>query len=129
MITVFDEKTGDVVPGAKVEVINPDGTKKTYTTDDYGKVTIKNTAPGDYTVAVTDVPKGYTVTTNKKVTLTVKKNKTSSATIKIDKDGKVSVKKKDSSPKTGDDAPLVPVAITFVASLLGFALLFLKKKK
>lgn len=129
VITVFDEKTGDVVPGAKVEVINPDGTKKTYTTDDYGKVTIKNTAPGDYTVAVTDVPKGYTVTTNKKVTLTVKKNKTSSATIKIDKDGKVSVKKKDSSPKTGDDAPLVPVAITFVASLLGFALLFLKKKK
>lgn len=75
-IIITDEKTDDPVPGASIEVTTPTGDKTEHVTDSTGTVTIKDTPAGDYSVVVTDVPKGYTVTKNKKVTITVEKGQT-----------------------------------------------------
>ena len=75
-IIITDEKTDDPVPGAAIEVTTPTGDKTEHVTDSAGTVTIKDTPAGDYSVVVTDVPKGYTVTKNKKVTITVEKGQT-----------------------------------------------------
>ena len=75
-IIITDEKTDDQVPGAAIEVTTPTGDKTEHVTDSTGTVTIKDTPAGDYSVVVTDVPKGYTVTKNKKVTITVEKGQT-----------------------------------------------------
>ena len=75
-IIITDEKTDDPVPGAAIEVTTPTGDKTEHVTDSTGTVTIKDTPAGDYSVVVTDVPKGYTVTKNKKVTITVEKGQT-----------------------------------------------------
>ena len=66
-ITVVDEVTNKPVPGSTVEVKFPDGSTKTYTTDSKGEVNdlADDTPTGDYTVTVTKVPDGYTVTVGK----------------------------------------------------------------
>lgn len=75
-IIITDEKTDEPVPGATIEVTTPTGDKTEHVTDSTGTVTIKDTPAGDYSVVVTDAPKGYTVTKNKKVTVTVEKGQT-----------------------------------------------------
>ena len=71
-ITVLDEKTGNPVPGAQVSVEEPDGSKKTFTTDANGEILnyAAKDANGHYTaklgkykMTVTKVPDGYSVTT------------------------------------------------------------------
>ena len=80
IITVIDEKTGNPVPGATVEVEKPDGTKETLVTDGNGQITKYTekdtnghyTSPtGDYKITVVKVPDGYSVTTGKTETKTV----------------------------------------------------------
>ena len=72
IITVYDEETGDVVPGAEVTITTPDGVTGTFITDSDGQV--KEYAqkdqfgnytqlPGTFTYVVTKVPDGYKVTT------------------------------------------------------------------
>ena len=91
-ITVLEEGTNRVVPGATVEIEAPDGTtfpdgskKIVVTTDKDGKITTyidkngktvdltKGLTPGDYKVTVTKVPDGYKVTTGQTKIVTVKK--------------------------------------------------------
>ena len=72
-ITIKDETTDDPVPGAKVEVTNPDGTKTEYVTDENGEITLEDVPEGDYKVVVKDVPKGYDVTIGTEVKVRVKK--------------------------------------------------------
>ena len=131
IITIYDEKTGGVVPGAKITVTSPSGKETNYTTDENGQVSIKNTAAGDYTVTVTDVPKGYTVTENAEKTVTVATNKTTKAIVKIDKEGDVSVSSKttNSATKTGDSVPIVPMVTLFVLAILGLILLVFARKQ
>ena len=80
-VHVVEEKTGRDVPGAKVEVEYPDGTKKTYTTNDKGEIVDENgntpidVPAGDYKVTVIEVPEGYEVTTGETGTVTVPENK------------------------------------------------------
>lgn len=62
IITIRDEETNEVVPGAEVKVTDPDGDTETYITDVNGQVIIEDTMPGEYTGEVTDVPGDYTVT-------------------------------------------------------------------
>ena len=71
IITVYDEETGDVVPGATIVVTEPDGSEHEYTTDENGQVTVYakkdeygnyTAETGDYTYKVTKVPEGYRVT-------------------------------------------------------------------
>ena len=83
-IKVVDEVTGEDVPGAVVEVTEPDGTVKEYTTDDEGNVTNYKTGAvlGTYRVRVKSAPKGYTVTVNEDQNATVEANKVTEAIAK-----------------------------------------------
>ena len=80
-ITVQEEDTNRLVPGAEVKVttVKPDGTKetKTYTTDSEGKIRITNLpASNEYSYEVTKVPEGYKVTTDgSKTAVAVEKGK------------------------------------------------------
>ena len=131
MITIFDEKTGSVVPGAKIVVTKPNGNTSKYTTNNVGQVSIKKAAVGDYTVTVTEVPKGYTVTKNAEVDVEVVKNKTTVAEVRIDKEGEVSVTAKttQSTTKTGDSVPVIPLAAAFLLAVVGLIVLFVKRQE
>lgn len=111
-VTVYDEKTGDVVPDATVEITTPDGTKKEYKTDENGKIVIDNAQPGDYVVETVEVPSGYEVTLGKKETATVvsKKETTHDVYIDISTPGNLIVTVYDE--KTGDVVPNATVEIT-----------------
>ena len=131
LITIFDEKTGSVVPGAKIVVTKPNGNTSKYTTNNVGQVSIKKAAVGDYTVTVTEVPKGYTVTKNAEVDVEVVKNKTTVAEVRIDKEGEVSVTSKttQSATKTGDSVPVIPLAAAFLLAVVGLIVLFVKRQE
>ena len=120
-IIITDEKTDEPVPGATVEVITPTGDKTEHVTDSTGTITIKDTTAGDYTVVVTDAPKGYTVTKNKKVTVTVEKGQTTEKRVsKNTKDAKNANKalRHAADVKTGSDevAALNKQQVTKVAA-------------
>ena len=130
IITIYDEKTGAVVPGAKIKVTSPSGKTKSYTTDKNGQVKISNTDAGTYKVVVTDVPEGYTVTENAEVEVKVKKNKVTKAKVKIDKEGNVSVttRRTNSSAKTGDSVPVIPIATGLVLAIIGLFILIRRRQ-
>ncbi|MCM1272061.1 MAG: SpaA isopeptide-forming pilin-related protein [Clostridium sp.] len=65
LVIVYDEKTGDVVPGATVEITSPDGNSKSYKTNDDGEITVAKLPAGTYTVKTTEVPDGYDVSVGK----------------------------------------------------------------
>ena len=92
IITVYDEETGNVVPGAEVTITTPDGVTKTFVTDSDGQV--KEYAkkdqfdnytqlPGTFTYVVTKVPEGYKVTTGESQTGTVVADKLTELVAKI----------------------------------------------
>ncbi|MBR0146091.1 MAG: LPXTG cell wall anchor domain-containing protein, partial [Eubacterium sp.] len=92
IITVLDEKTNLPVKDATIEVTEPDGTKKTYTTDENGQVTDYakkdeygnyTAETGDYTYKVTQVPVGYHVTVGEEQTGTVETGKLTELEAKI----------------------------------------------
>ncbi len=99
-IIITDEKTDEPVPGATVEVTTPTGDKTEHVTDSEGTITIKDTPAGDYSVVVTDAPKGYTGQTTEK---RVSKNATDAknarkalrhaADVKTGSEEKISLKK------------------------------------
>ena len=130
IITIYDEKTGSVVPGAKLKVTTPSGKTKSYTTNDKGQVKLTNTDAGTYKVVVTDVPEGYSVTENKSFEVKVKKKKVTEAKVRIDKDGEVTVTKKitKSSAKTGDTVPVKPITAVLVAAIIGLFVLIRKRR-
>ncbi len=115
-ITIKDETTDDPVPGAKVEVTNPDGTKTEYVTDENGEITLEDVPEGDYKVVVKDVPKGYDVTIGTEVKVRVKKgdnkqkivtntgNKSMKAKNTQDAKNAKKALKGAADVKTGDDA-------------------------
>lgn len=83
-IKVVDEETGEDVPGAVVEVTEPDGSVKEYTTDENGNVTKYKTGAvlGAYRIRIKSVPEGYTVTVNDDQNVTVKENTVTEAIAK-----------------------------------------------
>ncbi len=71
-ITVVDQVTGAIVPGATVEIKDPSGNVMgTVITDDKGQIKYTDIATGKYTVTVTDVPSGYTKPTGDPTYVTV----------------------------------------------------------
>ena len=95
-IKVVDEVYGTPVSGAKVEVTQPDGTKKTYQTNSDGEITeysktVKDKtgkdvyiAPvGEYSVKIVSVPDGATVTVGKESTVNVSLGKKSEHIAKV----------------------------------------------
>ncbi len=126
IVTVFDEKTKEVVPGATVEITDPSGNTKEYTTDENGKITIKDLDPGKYQIVTTKVPEGYTVTLGKTETAIVESGKTTSHDVYINTSDKNTT---DTTVKTGDRTNLVLPMILLVLSGLGFVIVSNKKRK
>ncbi len=72
-VVITDEKTGDPIPGATVEIKDEDGNViKTVVTDSTGKTPVvdKLTVGKDYTVHVNKVPDEYSAPEDKKVSIT-----------------------------------------------------------
>ena len=82
-VIVTDEESGDPVGGATIEITNPDGSVSEYTTDDDGKVTIKDTPVGEYIIETTKIPDGYKVSVGEKETVTVNKGQKTTHEVKI----------------------------------------------
>ncbi len=133
-IVVIDEVTGKVVPGAKLEIThNKDKSIKfTKTTDKDGKVTLNPIPTGDYTIVITEVPAGYTVSKNAKQIGTVVTGKITPYEIKITTATTTPNSKtsKEDTPKTGDDTPIrMHLLLMLISAAASSGLLFIKKKK
>jgi len=127
IVTVYDEKTKEVVPGATIKVTAPDGAAKEYTTDKNGKVTLNEIAAGDYKIETVKVPEGYTVTIGKVETAKVVAGKTASHDVYINTK---SVTTTDTHVKTGDTANLKLTFMLMLVSAVGAVyVLSMKKKK
>ncbi len=139
IITVYDEKTGDVVPGATIKVTDPSGVSTEYTTDSKGQVTIKDVPAGNYKIETTKVPDGYTVTVGKTETATVVAGQTAShdvyiktsnaSTTDTTTDTTTTTTNTDTNVKTGDDANLKLPAILMLISVVGVAYVLRSKKR
>lgn len=121
IITVYDEKTGNVVPGATVTVTYPDGSSSPYITDSEGKITLSNIPVGDYKTQTTKVPDGYTVTVGKEYTATVVSGQTTECKIYI-------VTSTDKSVNTGDSFKVIPLIGVMLAALFGMVIMIVRKK-
>ena len=147
-ITVRDEVTNDPVPNATVNITDPTGDKSDHTTDSAGKVTLTDVPVGDYTVEVTSVPEGYTVTTGQTSTVTVKENETVTETVKVNTPTQTNTptttpntnttvtstnqttdSKKDTTVATGDTSKPYMAMVFMGGSIIGMAILTLLKKK
>lgn len=123
IITVYDEKTNEVVPNATVTVTYPDGTKSPYMTDAEGKIALLNVPVGKYVTETTKVPDGYTVTVGKTYETTVVANQTAECKIYIVTD------KTDKSVNTGDTFQVLPLIAVMAAALFGIAIVIVKRRK
>lgn len=121
IITVYDEKTGDVVPNATVTVTYPDGSTSPYITDSEGKITLSNIPVGDYKTQTTKVPDGYSVTVGKEYTATVVSGQTTECKIYI-------VTSTDKSVNTGDSFKVIPIIGVMIAALFGMVIMIVRKK-
>ena len=140
-VTVTDEVTNKPVPDASVDITDPSGTTDTHTTDTNGKVTLTDVPTGDYTVEITKVPDGYTVTTGQKTTITVKENETVTDEIKITNSSSdvtktpnttttvTSTNSSDKAVQTGDNFNAKTPITLWIISLMGIAALIYGKKK
>ncbi len=118
VIIVRDEETGERVPDAEVKVTDPDGNEKIYVTDSNGEINRPDVPVGTYQIEVTDVPDGYTVTTNKKSNATVKKNQKTETIIEVDTEeseedntGDLEIVVQDEI--TGEPVPKAEVKVTY----------------
>ncbi|MCM1083702.1 MAG: SpaA isopeptide-forming pilin-related protein [Clostridium sp.] len=123
IITVYDEKTNEVVPNATVTVTYPDGTKSPYMTDSEGKIALLNVPVGNYVTETTKVPDGYTVTVGKTYETTVVANQTAECKIYIVTD------KTDKSVNTGDTFKVLPLIVIMTAALFGIVIMIVKRRK
>ena len=142
-ITVKDETTDKPVPDASVDITDPSGDKDTHITDKSGKISLTDVPAGDYTVEVTKVPDGYTVTTGKKTTITVKENETVTDEIKVtnsvstteatktpnNTSNVTSTNTSDKKIETGDNFNAKTPITLWIISLAGIAALIYGKKK
>lgn len=86
IITVYDEKTMEIIPGAVVEITTSNGAIKTGVTDENGQILILDTLPGEYIIETTQVPEGYTVTLGGIETAVVVANDTTKHDVYLDND-------------------------------------------
>ena len=122
IITVTEKDTGRDVPGAKVEVKYPNDDTITYTTDEAGKITLKDIPVGDYTIIIRKVPDGYNVVTDEVLTAKVVAGSTTTREFKI-------VTTTDTVVKTGDTAPISTFVLLMIVSLAGIAVLAVMRRK
>lgn len=123
IITVYDEKTNEVVPNATVTVTYPDGEKSPYITDSEGKITLSNVPVGKYVTETTKVPDGYTVTVGKTYEATVVASQITECKIYIVTD------KTDKSVNTGDTFKVLPLIVIMTVALFGIVIMIVKRRK
>ena len=123
------------VPGAKVEVITPDGEKLILITDedgyirkfsekdDDGDYTAKT---GEYKITVIEVPEGYKVTVGETKIEVVEKGRLKFHQAKIQKTSSNN-EERTPSPKTGDDNHLLMLMLLAAVSMAGM-IVFRKKE-
>ena len=124
VITVVEEETSRVVSEAEVEVIYPDKEEKTYTTDEVGRVTLKDVPAGDYTITIKKVPDGYKVSTTEVLTGTVVEGKTTEVEFKI-----VVTTNTDKIAKTDDPTQTGVLVFAMILSAAGIIFLADRKRK
>jgi len=149
IIVVKDENTGKVVPGATVKVKDPDGNEKTYTTDSDGRIVLPNIKPGQYTIIITAVPSGYTVTTDKEIKKVVKEDENSYAEYLVNQktsstnpetnntetgtstgtETTTGTGSNSDQVSTGDSSNILFAIALLMFSLLGVSVLVVSKKK
>lgn len=123
IITVYDEKTNEVVPNATVTVTYPDGEKSPYITDSEGKITLSGVPVGKYVTETTKVPDGYTVTVGKTYEATVVASQITECKIYIVTD------KTDKSVNTGDTFKVLPLIVIMTVALFGIVIMIVKRRK
>ena len=140
-IKVVDEKTGEPVEGATIEVIYPDGSTHTFITDKDGMVTelVKKdengnyiARTGDYKITVIRVPEGYSVSTGESTIETIIENQVKHHTAKIITDSSSTTRRtetQEKTAKTGDDTPITMLFILMILSAAGFTGVVVKKKR
>ena len=118
-IIVRDKNTKDPIPNATVEILDKDGKViDTVKTDNNGKIEKDKLPVGDYTIKVIEVPDGYNIPDNQKVT--VEKDKTTTVIFELEK---------KTTPKTGDNSHVFTFIGTGIAAISGMFLSLKKKKK
>ena len=115
IIVVQDEKTGDPVPGARVEITLPDGTKAELVTDVNGTIMIESTPVGNYEIVTKEVPEGYTVTLGNAASVSVAAGEVTKHIVEI----ATSSLSLDGTPETGDRFNLMLVILMLVSSAAG----------
>lgn len=141
IITVRDEETNAIVPGAIIIITYPDGSKETVETDSDGKINKTGVVTGTYSVEIEAVPSGFTEPTKSitkipvipgtnPVEIVIKKPSSPSGGTNNPKPGKQTSNETISrAPKTGD-ITYIPVAVAMmVISLIGLAGITVYRKK
>lgn len=143
IITVRDEETGAIVPGAMVVITYPDGSTETVETDQNGKINRPGVVTGQYSIEVEAVPSGFTkpskeitkveVTTDTTEVEVVIKKPVTPPTGSTSGKGTTSTKSNSEvirkSPKTGDTG-YTPIALAMmVISIVGLAGIVVYRKK
>ena len=107
IVKVDEDNSNTKLSGVEVRVTGPNNYNKTFTTDENGKISIKDLAPGKYTITEISNPYyGYLATASGSVT--VKGGQTSNATLKNTKEtGNLRIEKKDAD---SDDIKLEGVS-------------------
>ena len=124
IVTVVERDTERVVPGAEVEIVYPDGTVKTYTTDDKGQITLKEIPVGGYSITVRKVPNGYNVVEGETGLCTVTAGATADHKSKI-----VTKKTTDNVVSTNDPTQISAFLIAMLISAAGMVFFIGRKRK
>ena len=124
IITVTEDGTDRLVPGAVVDVEFPDGTTVTYTTDEKGQIVLTDVLLGGYTITIRKVPDGYNVTTDKILTCTVTGGSTSEREFKV-----VTTNTTETAVKTSDETPVAGMMVIVFISLAGMVFFVERKNK
>ncbi len=110
VIVVTDERTGARVPRARLRITGPANYNSTAVTNESGEAAVYRLRPGDYTVTITEVPEGYTVTTNREIVKLVAARQTTNFEYMVNQFGGLSIVVLDE--KTGARVPNAELVIT-----------------
>lgn len=129
-VIVRDKNTKEPIPGAKVQVLDKDGKVVLETTTDKNGRIEKDKMPiGDYTIKVLEVPDGYNLPNNQKIT--IKRSVKTTVIFELEKNKNIL---DDDVPKsnivqTGDNNNIFGLISAGIASVAGMIFVSKKNKK
>ena len=136
LIVVYDEETGDIVPGAEVVVVDPSGDVQKYVTDEEGKITVNDTEVGTHGITVSKVPDGYTVTEGYTAFAEVEAGKTAVHEVYIiprkdttSSEDTTEPSTNTSQTQTGDAFNVIIPIVMIAISIIGIVVIVVRRKK